>query len=204
MKTGIALPAPGISEGVAALMMTRRSVREYADGSLTLAEVARLLWAGQGISHSSEKRTAPSAHGLNPLSLHLAAGDVADVDKGLYRYEPRSNALEVVGSGDVRGQLFHAAIDEQPWLRSCAALIVIAGDVQRAERAFADQPPDGKRGRRYIYMEAGAAAQNIALQAAELRIASVVVGGFDDAAVKRCLGLEHEPLIMMPMGRMVG
>lgn len=202
MTAGIALPAPGISDGVAGLMMTRRSVREYTAGSLTLAELARVLWAGQGISHSSGKRTVPSAHGLNPLSLYLAAGDVAEVAKGLYAYEPRSNTLEAAGRGDVRDGLFHAAIDDQPWVRSCAALIVITGDVQRAEREFADQPPDGKRGRRYIYVEAGAAAQNIVLQAAELRIASVVVGGFDDDAVKRCLGLEHEPLIMMPMGRM--
>lgn len=198
----IQLPPSGAPGGFAALLMKRRSVREYTDEPLTLVEVSRLFWAGQGISHSSGKRTVPSPHGLNPLSLYLVAGVVVDVEAGLYTYDPRANTLEAVGHGDLREGLYRAALEDQPWLRSCAALIVIAGDVPAAERAFADQPPDGTRGRRYIYMEAGAAAQNIAIQAAELQLGSVFVGGFDDEAVRKCLGVAAEPLIMLPLGRM--
>jgi len=201
MTTHVQLPAPGLSEGFAALLMTRRSAREYTDGPLTLAELARLLWAGQGISHSSGKRTAPSAHGLNLLSLYLVAGEVAEVTQGLYAYEPRTNALDALGHGDLRNQLYRAALEHQPWVGSCAALIVIAGDMQRAEAAFSEQPPDGRRGRRYLYMEAGAAAQNIAIQAAELELGCVLVGGFDDAAVRQSLRLDTEPLALLPLGR---
>lgn len=182
--------------------MRRRSVREYADGPLTLAELARLLWAGQGISHSSGKHTAPSPHGLHPLALYLAAGAVTDIVPGLYAYEPRATAIEPLGYGDLRDELYRACLEDQPWVKSCAALIIIAGDMQRTEREFAHQPPDGKRGRRYVHIEAGVAAQNIALQAAELGLGSVLVGGFDDAAVKRHLGLQLEPVIMLPLGRM--
>lgn len=203
MTSSVQLPAPGISEGFGALLMTRRSVREYAAAPLTLPEVARLFWAGQGISHSSGKHTAPSPHDLNPLALYLVAGAVADIDQGLYAYEPRAHTLDPLGYGDLRDELYHASLEDQPWVKSCAALIIIAGDMQRTEREFADQPPDGKRGRRYVHIEAGAAAQNIALQAAELRLGSVLVGGFDDAAVKRHLGLQTEPVIMLPLGRML-
>lgn len=202
MTSRIQLPAPAASEGFAALLMNRRSVREYVDGALTLEELSRLFWAGQGISHSSGKHTVPSPHALSPLTLHLVAGDVSGMDQGLYTYEPRTNALDAVGHGDLRPPLCRAALEDQPWVGSCAALIVIAGDVARTEREFADQPPDGRRGRRYIYMEAGAAAQNIAIQAAELHLGSVFVGGFDDDAVRECLGLEVEPLVLLPLGRM--
>lgn len=182
--------------------MRRRSVREYTDAPLTLPELARLLWAGQGISHSSGKLTAPSPHGLNPLALYLVAGAVADIDQGLYAYGPRANSLDPLGYGDLRDELYRASLEDQPWVKSCAALIIIAGDMQRTEREFADQPPDGKRGRRYLYIEAGTAAQNIAVQATELRLGSVLIGGFDDAAVKRHLGLQTEPVIMLPLGRL--
>lgn len=202
MTSRIQLPVSDASEGFAALLMMRRSVRDYAGGALTLEDLAPLLWAGQGISHSSGKRTVPSPHAMSPLSLYLVAGDVADVQAGLYRYESRMNALDTIGHGDPRDALYHAALEDQPWVKSCAALIVIAGDVARTEKAFSHQSPDGLRGRRYIYMEAGAAAQNIALQAAELGLGCVFVGGFDDDAIRACLGIETEPLVMLPLGRM--
>lgn len=202
MTVRIQLPSPGVSEGLAALLMTRRSVREYAGSPLTRLELARLFWAGQGISHSSGKHTVPSPHALSPLSLYLVAGEVADIEQGLYKYDPRTNGLDAVGHGDLRDDLCRAALDDQPWVKSCAALIIITGDVERTVNEFRDQPPDGMRGRRYIYMEAGAAAQNIALQAAELRLGSVLVGGFDDDAVRQCLAVDTEPLIMLPLGRM--
>lgn len=203
MTARLQLPAPGDAEGITALLMARRSVREYSGDCVTLPELAHLLWAGQGVSHSSGKCTVPSPRGLNPLSLYLVAGDVADVDEGLYVYEPRPHALEAVGYGDLRDELYRASLEDQPWVKACAALIVIAGDTARAAREFADQPPDGGRGRRYIFTEAGAAAQNITLRAAGLRLGSVLVGGFDDDAVKRCLGIDLEPLILLPVGRIV-
>lgn len=201
MSSRYQLPVPGEAGGLTGLLMARRSMREYSAGDLTLPELGRLLWAGQGVSHSSEKRTAPSPHALYPLSLFLVAAEVAAVEAGLYAYLPRAHALDPVGYGDLRKELYDAALEDQPWVRDCAALIVVAGDVAGAEAEFSGQPPDGKRGRRYIYMEAGAVAQNIALQAAELALGTVLVGGFDDHLVKRCLGIEPEPLVVMPLGR---
>lgn len=199
MTARIQLPVP--SEGLTAALMVRRSVRDYDGEPVSLAELSRLFWAGQGVSHSSGKRTVPSPNGLHPLSLYLVAGRVDGADTGLYRYEPRVHALEPVGHGDLRDHLYGAAFEDQPWIRDCAALIVVAGDVARVENEFADQPPAGKRGRRYVYLEAGAAAQNIALQAAELELGSVLVGGFDDDRVKRLLGIGGEPLVLLPVGR---
>lgn len=181
--------------------MARRSVREYAAGPLSLLEIGRLMWAAQGISHSSGKRTTPSPHGLNPLSLYLVAGEVSGLKAGLYVYEPRSHALDALGYGELREDLYRAALDDQPWIRECAALVAITGNMERAESEFSDQPPRGTRGRRYIYMEAGAAAQNIALRAAEMDLGTVLVGGFDDDTVRGCLEIDEEPLIMMPLGR---
>jgi len=201
LNSHVQLPAPRQLNGVAGLLMARRSVREYAPGPLSLLEVGRLMWAGQGISHSSGKRTVPSPRGLNPLRLYLVAADVSGLKSGLYVYEPRSHVLDALGYGDLRDELYDAALEDQRWIRDCAALIVIAGNVESAESEFSDQSPDGKRGRRYIHMEAGAAAQNIALRAVEMELGTVLVGGFHDDTVRRCLEIDGEPLVMMPLGR---
>lgn len=52
-------------------------------------------------------------------------------------------------------------------------------------------------------MEAGHAAQNVSLQALSLDLDTVVIGAFDDDAVKRVIPLppEEEPLAIMPVGR---
>jgi len=195
------LPPPSERDGIAWHLLRRRSVREYTGEPLTPAEVGRLLWAGQGVSHSSSKRTAPSPRALYPLSLYLVAGAVRDFTAGLYAYDARAHALDAVGHGELRHALCEAALEEQPWVASCAALIVIVGDAGRAEAEFAGQPPDGRRGRRYLDLEAGAAAQNIALQTVELGLGTVMVGGFEDERVQGLLGIDDAPLVMMPLGR---
>jgi nitroreductase len=53
-------------------------------------------------------------------------------------------------------------------------------------------------------MEIGHAAQNVYLQAAGLRLGTVMVGAFHDDRVSDVVGLpqDHEPLAIMPVGRL--
>ena len=67
----VKLPAPEYDSptSVEAALYARRSVREYQDLPLTLAEVSQLLWAAQGITGPWGYRTAPSAGALSPLEV---------------------------------------------------------------------------------------------------------------------------------------
>jgi SagB-type dehydrogenase family enzyme len=60
----------------------------------------------------------------------------------------------------------------------------------------------GQRGRRYVHMEVGHAAQNVYLRATAQGLGTVMVGAFDDKEVQKVLSLpaDHEPLGLMPMG----
>jgi SagB-type dehydrogenase family enzyme len=77
------------------------------------------------------------------------------------------------------------------------ATIAICGIFERTTRKY------GERGIRYIFMEAGHAAQNIHLQAVSLNLGTVVIGAFRDDEVKKALGLrsDESPLLLMPVGR---
>jgi nitroreductase len=61
----------------------------------------------------------------------------------------------------------------------------------------------GQRGRRYVEIEVGHAAQNIYLQTVSLNLGAVVIGAFDDKEMKKIIQLpqEEDPLYMLVIGK---
>ena len=194
----ITLPEPRCDSDVSVeeALLKRRSVRNYTDEALTLQEVSQLLWAAQGITDPSGKRTAPSAGALYPLELYVVVGGVEDVAKGVYKYEPQQHELVRVLDGEQRKALAAAALNQQS-IAQGAIDIVITAIYERTTRKYSD------RGIRYVHMEAGHAAQNVYLQAVAMNLGMVVVGAFYDDQVKEVLNLpeNEEPLYIMPVGR---
>lgn len=174
----------------------RRSVRDYAATALTLAEAAQLLWAAQGVTAGDGRRTAPSAGALYPLELYLVAGRVQGLEAGVYRYLSQGHRRTRLVAEDVRAELAAAALG-QGCVATAPAVLVFAAVERRTTRKYGD------RGHQYVRLEAGHAAQNAFLQAAALGLGAVMVGAFDDAAVRRLLRLPEEetPLYLMPIGR---
>jgi len=173
----------------------RRSVREFSRDSLALDDVSQLLWAAQGITGRRGFRSAPSAGALYPLELYVVAGDIDGLSPGVYRYRQEEHDLVPVASGDHRRRLATSAL-EQSWVHRAPAVLVITGVYRRTTGKY------GQRGRRYVHMEVGHAAQNIYLQATATSLGTVMVGAFDDDDVQEVLGLpaDHEPLGLMPVG----
>ncbi len=173
----------------------RRSVREFRRDGLVLEDLAELLWAAQGITGRRGLRTAPSAGALYPLELYLVTGDVEGLSPGVYRYRPKKHDLLPIASGDLRKPLASAALG-QDWVRRAPAVLVITGVYQRTMARY------GQRGRRYVHMEVGHAAQNVYLTATARGLGTVMVGAFDDNEVQEVLDLpaDHEPLGLMPIG----
>jgi SagB-type dehydrogenase family enzyme len=186
------LPSPDQLEGISlvAAMRLRRSIRDYAGGDLTWAQIGQLAWAAQGISNDpSSLRTAPSAGALYPLELDVATR------AGVFRYRPESHAVLERDTADVRIPLSRAA-NGQTWLANASCIFVIAVLQCRTE------PEYGARARRYVNLEAGHAAQSLLLMAAGLRLGATPVGAFDDDEVARVARLEkHEqPVYLIPVG----
>ena len=73
---------------------------------------------------------------------------------------------------------------------------MIAADYEKTCQRY------GRRGERYAVLEAGHAAQNVALVAVELGLDTVMVGAFDDSEVRDIMYLDQEaPLYIIPIGR---
>jgi SagB-type dehydrogenase family enzyme len=194
----VPLPPPKLSSNfsIEEALQARRSVREYSGEELTLTEIAQLLWSAQGITHEGGLRTAPSAGARYPLELYLLSTRVQDLEAGIYKYRPKENALMAVAAGDWATDLVKAAVGQSA-VSDAAAVFIITGVFERTTERYGD------RGVRYVYLEAGCAAQNLALQAEALQLGSVFIGAFHEDDVKRILQLpdEEEPLAIIPVGR---
>lgn len=173
----------------------RRSLREFG-GSLTAADISQLLWAAQGITREDGYRAAPSAGALYPLETYLLAGEVAGLEQGIYHYDPYRHELAAHARSDRREELA-AAAGGQFYLASAPAVLVFAAVYARTMQKY------GERGRRYVHMDVGHAAENVYLQAEARSLGTVVMGAFDDAQVHALLELPDscEPLALMPLGR---
>lgn len=194
----IALPPPRTS-GTMTLEETlqkRHSVREFRKSSISLADVSQLLWAAQGITHSDGFRTAPSAGALYPLEVYLLAGDVHDLQAGIYHYIPSRHKLEAVRSGRFRAKISDAAL-QQSWLEDSAAILIVTAVESRTAGKY------GPRGTLYIRMEAGHAAQNVLLQATALGLGGTPVGAFNNERIAKMLGLtrKQDVLYLLPIGK---
>lgn len=193
----IKLPNPVLASktSIEEALKKRRSIRSYNTLSVSLQEIAQILWAAQGITSANGFRTAPSAGALYPLELFLIAGDVKKLSPGVYHYIPEKHSLQKLKGGDFRIQLTKAAIGQEA-VKLGAANIVITAVFSRTTKKYGD------RGKRFVFMEAGHAAQNIYLQLASLNLGTVSIGAFDDNQVKNILNLSiEEPLYIMPIGK---
>ena len=195
---GFDLPPPRATGALPleATLAQRRSLRSFAAGPLTAAEVGQLLWAAQGENGDGGRRTAPSAGATYPLVLYLVAGRVDGVAAGVHRYAPQGHRLAALAPGDARAPVA-AAARGQAWLAEAPVLVVIAAEPSRTAARY------GARAERYVAMEAGAAAQNLLLQAVALGLGATLVGAYDDAALRAALPLAaaEQPLAVVAVGR---
>ncbi|MCM8780720.1 MAG: SagB/ThcOx family dehydrogenase [Candidatus Omnitrophica bacterium] len=182
------------------LLDRRYSCRNFQNRSLKLKDVSSILWATYGmkadaVTHAT--RTVLSAGATYPLELYLLVGP-AGVDKlkgGLYHYIVEEHALKPISEIDKRRQLAQACLG-QSFIEEAPVTLVIVARFQRTTYRYGD------RGRRYVYMEAGHAAQNAYLAITSLGLATVEVGAFEDETVNRILDLQKDyvALLVMPIG----
>ncbi len=192
----VKLPEPKYSSDVSVeeALKNRRSVRSYKDEALTIEEVSQLLWAAQGLTREWGGRTAPSAGATYPLDTYLVVGSVINLQPGVYKYDPEKHSIELTLKKDVRKDLAEAALG-QSFIWQAPIDIVLAAVYRRTTGRYRE------RGNRYVHMEIGHVGQNVHLQCETMGLGTVMVGAFNDEQVKKVLGIEAEPLYIMPVGK---
>ena len=144
------------------VLRRRKSIRAFSSQPLSLGDLGFLLWASTGIQRVEqgyEFRTAPSAGALYPVETYVAANNVEDLESGIYHYNIKNHLLEEIKTGNFGDALAHAALAQQ--ICATASAVFIWTAIFRRSKWKYQQ-----RAYRYIYLDAGHIAENLALAVA--------------------------------------
>ena len=171
--------------GFAEVLRIRKSIRVFSNQSLSKVDLAFLLWASTGIhrvEHGYEFRTAPSAGALYPIETYIAANNVEDVESGIYHYNIKNHLLEEIKTGDFGEALAHAALDQE-MCATAPAVFIWTAIFGRSKWKYS------QRAYRYVYLDAGHIAENLALAASSIICGSCHVGAFFDDEINSIVGI---------------
>ncbi len=179
----IALPTPvPTAVTLTKALESRRSVRAYGEGMVSIQDVSNLLWSANGINREDGKRTAPSARNLQSVSIYVA------FQSGTYFYDFKGHQLVRRTSEDLR------SIKEAPM-----ELIFTSN--------LAPNPEDDASKQEFYALlrgiDAGTASENAALYCAAAGLGTVIRMYHEPpASVVSALKLDpaEKPLFFMPVG----
>lgn len=187
-KPRLPLPAPKTQGGrpLWDMLGRRRSVRDFRPDPVSLDEASQLLWAAQGVTAQQfgyALRTAPSAGALYPVETYLVAHRVQGLPQGVYHYAVVAHELEQIAEGDFRVAVARAALD-QKIAYEAAMVFVWTAVFERCKWKYR------QRAYRYIYLDAGHIAQNVALAAVSLGLGSCQIAALYDDEVNDLVGVD--------------
>lgn len=202
-KVSLPLAAQARQSDLFDVIEARRSTRSFTPEPLRLAELGELLRLTYGITHASPagdaislQRAAPSAGGIYELELYVGVRHVEGVAAGLYRYEARGHQLALVKGGDAVGELDARTVVSN--VDGAAVVIVFTVVLGRLEWKYE------QRSYRLALLDAGHAAEHVALTAEALGLGSCFFQGFIDDEIAEYLevdGVSEIPIHMAYVGR---
>lgn len=208
------LPPINESSSNLTVALTNRRETTTFTGTVTRQQLSQLVWASYGFSPYLDRshqdlnkiqrhRTVPSAHGYYPLVIYVVT------EKGISRYQPNLlttfgnfsvdfiglpvvTYLRTIRSGDNRAQLANAS--SRPSLATAPFTLVMV----------LNKAKTGTTGDEYIkfwYLEAGAAAHTVMLEATALGLHTNIVTPTDATAMRSLLNLDDQfmPLLLVPI-----
>jgi hypothetical protein len=144
---------PFRASGMPAHEAVAGSARPDGTARIDLETLSHLLFHAAGVSRTLRTpmgefhfRTYASAGALYPIELYVVAGDVPDLDPGVYHYAPKRHGLHRLREGDHRGAMELG--DEPPG----ATAIILTGVPWRTAWKYT------ARGFRHLYPRGGGGA----------------------------------------------
>ncbi|MDI9594093.1 MAG: SagB/ThcOx family dehydrogenase [Atribacterota bacterium] len=196
------LPEPKDLSGMSfnEALLKRKSIREYSLEPIQLDQLSYILWAANGIRNreaNQEFRTAPSAGALYPIETYLVVSDVSDLNPGIYHYSVQKHELETLKKGKFTREMVRAGMGQE-MLGKAAVTFVWTAIFERSKWKYR------QRAYRYVYLDTGHIAENLALAATSLGLGSCQIGALFDDEVNLIIGvdgIEESVLYMSTVGQ---
>jgi len=203
----IRLPGPGdwknIQEhDVRAAIGNRKSRRNYLDDTLSLEELAFLLWSTQGVRgrvfNGHAHRTVPSAGCRHSFETYLAVFKVEGMDQGMYRYLPLSHQLVFEFGDDMLSEKMTIAALGQSYAGKSAVTFIWSTLPYRMEWRYS------LAAHKVIALDAGHVCQNLYLACETIHAGTCAIAAYDQEELDHLLGLDGEnefAVYLAPVGK---
>lgn len=190
-KTALLRAIP-LSRNFWQILSSRRSVREFSRKGISLFELSTLLLSigivtAKPSAMSSgpweeTRRPYPSAGARYPIEVYPIIIESKELGSGIYHYNVKQHALELLTTGSFRDSLVRATGEQ--WAAEAHCALILTAIFERSQTKYSE------RGYRYALMEAGHLMQNICLAAEALQLGLCPCGGFVDAEINSLLGVD--------------
>lgn len=176
------------------VIKTRVSHRSYGKIGLTISDIGTLLKYScgntqamvddEGNDSGRYHRASPSGGARFPIESYLLVlYSVDGLSPGIYHYRVREHRLETlqlrsIGADEVKQILTYE------WAWEASVIVFLTAVFWRTENKY------GRRGYRYILLEAGHITQNICLISTALGISACPLAGTHDEAVESLLEID--------------
>jgi SagB-type dehydrogenase family enzyme len=162
-------------------MGRRRSSRTFTGDVVPVAYFASIVRAAGSVSGRAEVqlsdggqveldfRTTPSGGGLYPVELFALVQNVEGLPRRVYRYNPVGDVLVPVGGEDTVADLLKTFTVTEEFISLSRANVIVF----LVGRPWKSMCKYGRRGLRFLFLEAGCMAENIHLAVAGLGLGSV-------------------------------
>ncbi|WPC42858.1 SagB/ThcOx family dehydrogenase [Clostridium sp. JS66] len=173
----------------------RRSIRKYAEESISLEQLSYLLWATQGIqkvmnNNMTTIRRVPSGGAAHTFETYLIINMVEGLNKGIYRYLPLEHKLVFINTIEEMEMKIDQATPRQPFAPNFASksavLFAWSCIPYRAEYKF-DVTAHKK-----ILLDAGHLCQNLYIAAESVECGTCAIGIYDQNLIDQMLNLDGE------------
>jgi SagB-type dehydrogenase family enzyme len=180
----------------------RESHRRFTAESLSLDELAFLLWATQGVREKLHEtailRTVPSAGCRHPFETYLAILRVDGLEQGIYRYLPLDHSLAFVKTVDNLPAHLTAATRGQSFTGQAAVTFIWTAIPVRTEWRYAEASY------KVIALDAGHVCQNLYLACEAVGAGTCAIAAYNQALTDELVGVDGDDeftVYIAPVGK---
>ena len=187
----VPLPKPkkGLPHSLERILSQRQCHRSLSTELPNEAVVGRVLQHSHGIVRGQRRGPVPSAGDLQGLELYLAPLNRGWLEVGSYHYDRAAHALARIADGGGR-DFWTELVPSLATVSGGALLWIVVGDSSLICQKY------GGRGKRFLLLEAGHLMQNLSLMSTAMKLCTVPLGGFFEAAITRQMSLPNDDLVL--------
>lgn len=186
----IILPKPkDLDMSLSLSLESRKSCRNFISG-INTETLSTILFNSLGVREEIvdgnvvEKRRYPSGGALYPIEFYVFVfKQIGDIREGIYHYGVEDNSLTQIKT-DIFSQEIMDSLLIVDYAKKASFAVVMTAVFERNVVKY------GERSYRFILLEAGGVAQNLALCATAIDVGSIQMGGLVDEVAEELLDID--------------